>query len=122
MSENKDNFFEKARGLLNSRDEKSKAQEIKRQTEEKKRQQNLDETRARLEAAKEKLAASKKPKILAKHVVKSDETLSHIALKYYGSAVKDKWMIIYEANKDVIGDNPNIIRPGMELVIPEIDD
>jgi len=55
-----------------------------------------------------------------KHIVQSDETLSHISLKYYGSAVKDKWMIIYEANKEIIGDNPNIIRPGMELIIPDI--
>jgi nucleoid-associated protein YgaU len=71
-----------------------------------------------------KFGGSMKPKPnkpVKKHTVASDETLSHIALKYYGSAVKDKWMIIYEANKDLIGDNPNIIRAGMELVIPDID-
>jgi nucleoid-associated protein YgaU len=56
-----------------------------------------------------------------KHVVQSGETLSHLALKYYGSAIKDKWMIIYEANKAVIGDNPNKVRVGTELVIPEIE-
>ena len=56
------------------------------------------------------------------HIVDSDETLSHIALKYYGSAAKEKWMIIYEANKDVIGDNPNIIQKGMELFIPDLDE
>jgi nucleoid-associated protein YgaU len=55
------------------------------------------------------------------HTVTSDETLSHIALKYYGSAAKEKWMIIYEANKDLIGDNPNIIRKGMDLFIPDIE-
>jgi nucleoid-associated protein YgaU len=55
------------------------------------------------------------------HTVAADETLSHIALKYYGSAAKEKWMIIYEANQDVIGDNPNIIRKGMELFIPDIE-
>ena len=55
------------------------------------------------------------------HNVASDETLSHIALRYYGSAAKEKWMIIYEANKELIGDNPNIIRRGMELFIPDID-
>jgi nucleoid-associated protein YgaU len=52
------------------------------------------------------------------HTVKSGETLSHIALKYYGSATKEHWMKIYEANKATIGDNPNIIRTGQELVIP----
>ena len=56
------------------------------------------------------------------HIVASDETLSHIALRYYGSAAKEKWMIIYDANKELIGDNPNIIRKGMELFIPDIDE
>ena len=56
------------------------------------------------------------------HTVGSDETLSHIALKYYGSAAKEKWMIIYEANMVVIGDDPNIIRGGMELFIPDIEE
>lgn len=52
------------------------------------------------------------------HEVVEGETLSDIALKYYGSAVKDKWMKIYEANKEVIGDDPGMIKPGMKLVIP----
>ena len=56
------------------------------------------------------------------HTVAADETLSHIALRYYGSAAKEKWMIIYDANQEEIGDNPNIIRRGMELFIPDIDE
>jgi nucleoid-associated protein YgaU len=59
-------------------------------------------------------------KYMAEHTVAAGETLSHISLKYYGSAVKEKWMIIYEANKAVIGDNPNIIRSGQVLKIPEL--
>lgn len=59
------------------------------------------------------------PKIIAQHTVALNETLSHIALKYYGSAIKEKWMLIYEANKHIIGDNPNIIRVGQVLNIPE---
>lgn len=55
------------------------------------------------------------------HTVASGETLSHIALKYYGSAAKEKWMIIYEANKGTIGDDPNFIRTGMELFIPDVE-
>jgi nucleoid-associated protein YgaU len=54
----------------------------------------------------------------AQHTVKEGETLSHLALKYYGSTEKDKWMRIYEANKAVIGDNPAIVRPGLVLNIP----
>ena len=61
------------------------------------------------------------PKKGQMHTVTADETLSHIALEYYGSAAKEKWMIIYEANKDLIGDNPNIIRKGMEIFIPDIE-
>jgi nucleoid-associated protein YgaU len=53
-----------------------------------------------------------------RHTVQSGETLSHLALKYYGSAARDSWMKIYEANKAIIGDNPNMIKVGQELVIP----
>lgn len=63
---------------------------------------------------------SAEQKFVAEHIVAAGETLSHIALKYYGSAVKEKWMIIYEANKTVIGDNPNKIRTGQVLKIPEL--
>ena len=38
----------------------------------------------------------------------------------YGYASREYWMVIYEANKAVIGDNPNIVRPGMVLNIPEL--
>ena len=57
---------------------------------------------------------------LAEHTIGEGETLSHLALKYYGSAVKDKWMVIYEANKEIIGDNPNHVRIGMVLKIPKL--
>ena len=65
--------------------------------------------------------SSAEPKKGKLHRVAADETLSHIALKYYGSAAKEKWMVIYEANKAIIGDNPNIIRRGMELFIPDLE-
>lgn len=61
------------------------------------------------------------PTFKAEHTVKSGETLSDIALKYYGSAAKEKWMAIYEVNKATIGDNPNIIKPDMVLKIPDLD-
>jgi nucleoid-associated protein YgaU len=71
-----------------------------------------------MEAAKAKREAA-----VTKHVVASDETLSGIALsgiakKYYDDA--GKYMKIYEANKEVIGGDPGLIQPGMELVIPEL--
>ena len=61
-----------------------------------------------------------KMEILAEHTVAGGETLSHIALKYYGSAIKDKWMVIYEANKELIGDNPNRLARGLVLKIPRL--
>jgi nucleoid-associated protein YgaU len=61
-----------------------------------------------------------KMKMMAEHTVAAGETLSDISLKYYKSAVKDKYMMIYEANKAAIGDNPNMIKPGMVLKIPEM--
>lgn len=77
-----------------------------------------EETR---KATEEKLAAmAAKPKFIAEHKVKDGETLSHLSLKYYGSAARPFWMLIYEANKETIGANPSIIRTGMDLNIPEL--
>ncbi len=77
-------------------------------------------TPARKEAQAAKPAAPAASEYLAEHTVVEGETLSHIALKYYGSAAKEKWMAIYEANKAVIGDNPNRIRIGQVLKIPKL--
>lgn len=58
-------------------------------------------------------------------VVVRGDTLSGIALRELGDA--RRWREIYEANRDVIGDDPNLIHPGQELVIgqapvPEVDE
>ncbi len=54
------------------------------------------------------------------YVVRPGDFLSKIAAKAppdgYGDG--DKWPVIFAANKDVIGSNPDVIRPGMRLVIP----
>ncbi len=63
---------------------------------------------------------SQQMEIMAEHTMRDDETLSHLALKYYGSAVREMWMIIYEANKDVIGPDPAHVRPGTVLKIPKL--
>lgn len=65
----------------------------------------------------------KKPevtKFMAEHTVVSGDSLSKIAQQYYKSEDKDKWMRIYEANKDVIGDNPSLIKVGQVLKIPKL--
>ena len=56
---------------------------------------------------------------VAEHTVEEGETLSSISMKYYDSADREDWMAIYEANKDVIGDNPNLIKPGQVFKIPK---
>jgi LysM repeat protein len=57
-----------------------------------------------------------KPEPVVKtHTVKSGETLSRIAALY----PPIPWTDIYEVNKAVIGSNPNTIRVGQTLVIPD---
>ncbi len=50
------------------------------------------------------------------YTVKRGDTLWAISKKFYGSG--SKWRTIYNANKGVIGGNPNLIFPGQVLVIP----
>jgi ABC-type amino acid transport substrate-binding protein len=52
------------------------------------------------------------------YVVQPGDTLSKIARKYYGDAWATSWQRIYEANRDVIGDDPARIQIGMTLEIP----
>jgi putative glutamine transport system substrate-binding protein len=56
--------------------------------------------------------------MLDMYVVQPGDTLSKIARKYYGAAWATSWQRIYEANRDVIGDDPGQIRVGMTLEIP----
>lgn len=55
----------------------------------------------------------------SEHTVIAGDTLSKIAQKYYGSGERENWMAIYEANKEVIGDNPSLIQVGQVLKIPK---
>lgn len=54
--------------------------------------------------------------------MQADESLSHLALKVYGHATPPYWKLIYEANKAAIGDNPNRVKVGLKLNIPELPD
>ena len=56
------------------------------------------------------------PKTGVTYTVKKGDTLWAIAKRFYGDG--SKWPTIYNANKKVIGGNPNLIRPGQVLVIP----
>lgn len=50
------------------------------------------------------------------YTVKSGDTLSDIAQAEMGDA--KRWPELYEANKDAVGKNPDLIHPGLELKIP----
>lgn len=54
------------------------------------------------------------------YTVQEGDTLSGIAQRAYGDGSAAAWMRIYNANKSVIGDNPNLIRPGEVLYIPPL--
>lgn len=52
------------------------------------------------------------------HTVVGGDWLSKIAKASYGDMMK--WPILYEANRDVIGGDPDLIRPGQRLLIPPL--
>jgi nucleoid-associated protein YgaU len=54
---------------------------------------------------------------LVKYTVVKGDSLSKIAKKHYGNG--NQWKKIYTANREVIGDNPDLIKPGQVLIIPE---
>ena len=51
------------------------------------------------------------------YTVKQGDVLGSIATAVYGSA--KHWKRIYDANRDVIGDDPNKLKVGTKLRIPE---
>ena len=50
------------------------------------------------------------------HIVGGNDCLWNLAKKYYGDG--SRWEYIYNANKDIIGSDPNLIIDGTRLVIP----
>jgi len=52
------------------------------------------------------------------YTVKEDDTLSAIALQFYGNGTEPLWRKIYNANIAVIGPDPAVITAGQQLNIP----
>jgi nucleoid-associated protein YgaU len=52
------------------------------------------------------------------HTVQKGDTLSAIAQQHYGKA--SRWHAIFDANRDQL-DNPDLIRPGQVLKLPQIN-
>jgi ABC-type amino acid transport substrate-binding protein len=53
------------------------------------------------------------------YVVQPGDTLSKIARKYYGEKWATSWQRIFQANREVIGDDPARLKVGMSLEIPK---
>ena len=51
------------------------------------------------------------------YLVREGENLRKIALRLYGDS--DRWTEIYDANKDLIGENPNNLWVGLSLTVPQ---
>lgn len=58
----------------------------------------------------------KKPHTPKTYTVKKGDCLYNIARQFYGNP--NEWKKIYNANKGVIGKNPNLIYPGQTYTIP----
>ena len=58
----------------------------------------------------------KKPNAPKTYTVKKGDCLYNIARQFYGNP--NEWKKIYNANKGVIGKNPNLIYPGQKYTIP----
>lgn len=53
-----------------------------------------------------------------RYTVVSGDSLSLIAGRFWGDVLL--WPILYDANRRVVGPNPNLIKPGQVLTIPDI--
>lgn len=56
------------------------------------------------------------------HVVGPGENLTVIAQAYYGPEYASHWITLYNFNREMLGENPAVIQPGMELLIPDISE
>lgn len=104
--------LEKARAEVEAREKEALARK------EAEAEAKAREEAARAEAEKQAAAAPRFREFIAEHTVVAGDNLSFISQKYYGH--QGNFRLIYEANKDVIGDNMNIIRPGQKLRIPKL--
>lgn len=76
---------------------------------------NMEKPKASVEPQRE-ATTSPAPATAQTYTVVKGDCLWNIAKKFYGNG--SEYSIIYNANKSVIGGNPNLIYPGQVLTIP----
>lgn len=76
---------------------------------------NMNKPKAGVEPQRE-ATTSPAPATAQTYTVVKGDCLWNIAKKFYGNG--SKYSIIYNANRSVIGGNPNLIYPGQVLTIP----
>jgi len=64
------------------------------------------------------VVASSSDRQTTRHIVRPGDSLSKLAQEYYGEA--QLWPVIYDVNRAIIGDDPNRLTIGQDLVIPSI--
>jgi nucleoid-associated protein YgaU len=122
MSSILDRLF--GRGKKEEEEKKEQAQRVSEEAARKRREELAAEKKMMADARKrfeeqqrKKEGEKEKAKVKQIYVVKSGDSLSKIAKELMGDA--KRWPEIYELNKELIGDDPNLIHPGQELKIPE---
>ena len=59
------------------------------------------------------------PVLGVSYVVRPGDSLSSIALAHPGAgSLDDRWRALWRANRDVVGDDPDLIHPGQALRLP----
>lgn len=96
--------------------------ELEKRLESMEHKRIVEERKAKSAAMRAELEKGKKLETKTTHTVKSGETLSHIALKYYKHATPPYWKLILENNEDLLKGNERSLREDMELEIPELPD
>lgn len=102
---------------------KAKLEEVKKEAQAAKTEAIKLRNEARRKEMKDKLAeaaAARASEKVVKHVWTNDDTYASLAFEHYGSIQEPYWRLIYEHNKDIIGDHPNNIRTGLEIEIPPL--
>lgn len=80
----------------------------------KKKKKNGSKKKAKVKKTSNRTSSKSKA---GKYTVKKGDCLWNIAKKFYGKGAK--YTVIYNANKKIIGGNPNLIYPGQVLTIPK---